>query len=129
MPFPTIQVTPGSGTTINTLPNSGQATSANSLPVVVASDQPAIAVSAASLPLPAGAATSANQPALNAHGGALAHVTNFPATQPVSETVTANAGTGTFGTNVAQIGGSAISTAAAGVQKVGITGNSGAAFD
>jgi hypothetical protein len=129
MPLPTIQVTPGSGTTINTLPNSGQATSANSLPVVVASDQPAIAVSAASLPLPTGAATSTNQPALNADGGALAHVTNFPATQPVSGTVTANAGTGTFGTNVAQIGGSAISTAAAGVQKAGITGNSGAAFD
>lgn len=41
-------------------------------------------VSAASLPLPAGAATAANQPALNADGGALAHVTNFPATQPVS---------------------------------------------
>jgi hypothetical protein len=43
-------------------------------------------VSAASLPLPAGAATSANQPALNGDGGGLAHVTNFPATQPVSAT-------------------------------------------
>lgn len=41
MPFPTITVTPGSGQTINTLPNSGQAASANSLPVVVASDQSA----------------------------------------------------------------------------------------
>jgi hypothetical protein len=39
MPFPTVTVTPGSGQTINTLPNAGQATSANSLPVVVASDQ------------------------------------------------------------------------------------------
>ncbi len=34
--------------------------------------------------LPAGAATSANQPALNGDGGALAHVANFPATQPIS---------------------------------------------
>ncbi len=41
-------------------------------------------VSAASLPLPTGAATAANQPNLNGDGGALAHVTNFPATQPVS---------------------------------------------
>jgi hypothetical protein len=41
-------------------------------------------ISAASLPLPTGAATSANQPALNADGGALAHVTNFPASQAVS---------------------------------------------
>lgn len=31
-----------------------------------------------------GAATAANQPALNGDGGALAHVTNFPATQPIS---------------------------------------------
>ncbi len=31
-----------------------------------------------------GAATAANQPALNGDGGALAHVTNFPATQTVS---------------------------------------------
>ncbi len=41
-------------------------------------------VSAAALPLPAGAATSANQPALNVDGGALAHVVNFPTTQAVS---------------------------------------------
>ncbi len=41
-------------------------------------------VSAAALPLPAGAATAAAQPALSGDGGALAHVANFPATQPVS---------------------------------------------
>ena len=41
-------------------------------------------VSAASLPLPALAATSTLQPALNGDGGALAHITNFPGTQPVS---------------------------------------------
>jgi hypothetical protein len=43
-------------------------------------------VSAAALPLPSGAATSANQPALNGDGGALAHVTNLPATQAVTGT-------------------------------------------
>jgi hypothetical protein len=41
-------------------------------------------VSAAALPLPAGAATATAQPALSGDGGALAHVTNFPVTQPVS---------------------------------------------
>ncbi len=41
-------------------------------------------VTVSALPLPAGAATSANQPALNADGGALAHVTNFPANQAVT---------------------------------------------
>ena len=61
MPFPTATVTQGTGLTVNTLPNAGQATSANSLPVVVASDQSAVSVSAASLPLPSGAATAANQ--------------------------------------------------------------------
>jgi hypothetical protein len=44
-------------------------------------------VSAATLPLPEGAATAANQPALNGDGGALVHVTNFPATQAVSGAV------------------------------------------
>ena len=53
MPFPTIQVTQGTGTTINTLPPAGQNSAAESLPVVLASDQ--------TLPLPSGAATSALQ--------------------------------------------------------------------
>lgn len=39
----------------------GAATSANSSPVVIATDQSAVAVSAASLPLPTGAATAAKQ--------------------------------------------------------------------
>src|SRR5271154_1704016 len=56
MPFPTIPVTPGAGQVINTLPNAGQATSANSLSVVVASDQSTLPISAAALPLPSGAA-------------------------------------------------------------------------
>lgn len=42
----------------------GQATMANSEPVVLASDQSAVPVSAASLPLPSGAATSAAQATL-----------------------------------------------------------------
>lgn len=41
-------------------------------------------VSASALPLPAGAATAANQPAISADGGAQAHVMNFPATQAIS---------------------------------------------
>ena len=39
MAFPTVNVTPGSGATINTLPAAGQNISANSLGVVIASDQ------------------------------------------------------------------------------------------
>ena len=39
----------------------GQATSANSAPVVIASDQSAVPVSATALPLPSGASTAANQ--------------------------------------------------------------------
>ncbi len=55
---------------------------------VAVNNLPAVrAVSATSLPLPAGAATAANQPAINADGGALVHVTNPPATQPVSGSV------------------------------------------
>ena len=44
------------------------------------------AVTVASLPLPAGAAMAAAQPALSGDGGALAHVSNFPSTQAVSAT-------------------------------------------
>lgn len=43
----------------STAPTVGQKTSADSLPVVLASDQPDVPVSVASLPLPAGAATEA----------------------------------------------------------------------
>lgn len=39
MAFPTATITQGSGLTINTLPNAGQATMANSLGVTIASDQ------------------------------------------------------------------------------------------
>lgn len=46
----------------------GQKTKANSLAVTLASDSDSVAVTAASLPLPAGAATSAKQPALGTAG-------------------------------------------------------------
>jgi hypothetical protein len=112
MAFPTATVTQGSGLTVNTLPNAGQATMANSLGVAIASDQSAIPVtigatlnvaqsavwtvqigntpntvaikvdnsavtqpiSAAALPLPSGASTSAKQPALGTAGVASADV-------------------------------------------------------
>jgi hypothetical protein len=56
MSLPTVNVTSSGPQTINTLQNAGQNTMANSHPVVVASDQTSIPVSAASLPLPTGAA-------------------------------------------------------------------------
>ena len=59
-------------------------TTANPLTVAV-SNVPAVQlVSAATLPLPTGAASAANQPALSPDGGALTHVVNFPATQAIS---------------------------------------------
>jgi hypothetical protein len=45
----------------NPLNPNGQATSANSAPVVIASDQSSVPVTLSSLPLPSGGATSANQ--------------------------------------------------------------------
>jgi hypothetical protein len=48
MAFPTATVTQGSGLTINTLPNAGQATMANSLGVAIASDQSPVPVTALS---------------------------------------------------------------------------------
>jgi hypothetical protein len=48
MAFPTATVTQGSGLTINTLPNAGQATMANSLGVAIASDQGAFPVTSLS---------------------------------------------------------------------------------
>lgn len=81
-------------------------------------------VSAASLPLPTGAATSAKQPALGTAGTASSDVltvqgiTSMTAlkvdgsgtTQPVSGTVTANAGTGNFNNAAVGTDGSAIPT-------------------
>lgn len=108
-------------------PALGQTTMAGSSPVVIASNQTAVpvsgtvtanagsgtfAVSAAALPLPAGAATSANQTTINTQttklndgvdtalitaGGALL-VDGSGSTQPISGTVTANQG-GTWNIN------------------------------
>lgn len=59
-------------------------TTVNPLTVAV-SNVPAVQpISATTLPLPVGASTAANQPALSPDGGALAHVMNFPAIQAVS---------------------------------------------
>ena len=88
----------------------GQKASASSVPVVIASDQSAVPISAASLPLPTGAATNAELITINTTlgspfqaGGSIGNtsfiatqssganlhvdVDNFPATQPVSGTV------------------------------------------
>jgi hypothetical protein len=51
MAFPTAPVTPGSGLTVNTLPNAGQATMANSLSVAIASDQSSIPVTVTPVPI------------------------------------------------------------------------------
>jgi len=81
----------------------GQNTMANSSPVVIASNQSAVGVSAASLPLPTGAATAAKQPALGTAGSAASDVITIQGissmvpikvdgsgvTQPVSGTVAA----------------------------------------
>ena len=64
---------------------SSSSTSAGAASSVVVTNFPATQpVSAASLPLPSGAATAALQPAINADGGSQVHVQNFPATQPIS---------------------------------------------
>jgi hypothetical protein len=77
----------------------------------------AVPVSAASLPLPSGAATAAKQPALGSAGSASADVMTVQGitsmtpikvdgsgvTQPVSGTVTANAGSGTFAVSAAAL--------------------------
>ncbi len=78
----------------------GQATMANSEPVVIASDQTAIPVTdnGGSLTVDGTVAVS-NFPATQPVSGTVA-VSNFPATQPVSGTVTANAGTGTMNVSV-----------------------------
>ncbi len=103
--FPTSQAVSGTVgvSSLPALPNGS-----NAIGSVSVSNLPATqAVSAATLPLPSGAATANNQsseisslstiasntsgvataakqPALNGDGGALTHVSNFPATQPVS---------------------------------------------
>jgi hypothetical protein len=109
MAFPTVTVTPGVGQTINTLPNAGQLTSVNSLPVVIASDQSAVSVTAAQ-------ATAANLNATVVGTGTFAtQVTSLPsitiantsfgATQATASSLNATVvGTGTFAVQAAQSG-------------------------
>ena len=59
------------------IPAKGQANMASSTPVAIASDQTAVPISAASLPLPTGAATAANQTTGNASLSSID--TKFPA--------------------------------------------------
>ncbi len=103
--FPSTQAVSGT-VGVSSLP--ALATGTNAIGSVSVSNLPSTqAVSAASLPLPSGAATASNQsseiaslgtiatntngaataakqPGLNGDGGALAHITNLPATQPIS---------------------------------------------
>lgn len=127
----------------------GQKLSASSIPVVIASDQSAVPASqsgtwninniSGTISLPTGASTSALQSSGNASlvsilanqtngtqvvsqsSGANLHVNvdNFPATQPVSGTVTANQGTSPWVENVSQFGGNPVVTGT-GVSGVGI---------
>lgn len=103
----------------------GAHVTAASLAVNIASDQ-TVPVSISSVPLPSGAATSANQTngsqksqIVDGSGNVIAatsnalnsFVTNFPATQPVSGTVTANQGTANatpWNDNIAQFGGTSV---------------------
>ena len=89
----------------------GAKTSANSLPVVLATDGAALPVS-----LPAGQAVElldsggVNKASISAAGAV--KVDGSAVTQPVSGTITANAGTGNFNENLAQVGGSAVTLGA-----------------
>ena len=114
-------------TIANNTPPNGQALMAASSPVVIASNQSAIPVTLASTTI------TGNVTVVQPTGANLnAAISNFPATQPVSGTVTANQGTANatpWNENIAQIAGTTTSTAAAGTQKVGITGNTAATLD
>ena len=85
MAFPTLSVKDGNNVsqTINTTPNAGQATMANSLGVVIASDQSAVPVSGTfwQATQPVSIATMPTTPVTG---------TFWQATQPVSGTVTSN---------------------------------------
>jgi len=95
----------------------GQQTMANSIPVTIASDQSTLAISAASLPLPTGAATETTLSALNTKIPANLTVTSTRllvdgsgVTQPVSiaATVTTSETTSSTGT-ISSVSGSATS--------------------
>lgn len=110
-------------------------------------------ISAASLPLPSGGSTSAKQPALGTAGSASADVitvqgiasmtalktdgsgvtqpvsgTFWQATQPVSVSGTVTISATNLQTNLNQIAGSNVATAATGIMKVGLTDGTGTAL-
>lgn len=97
MALPTLAVTPGTGTTVNTLPPGGQALGASSLPVVIASDQSAVPVSGtvtANFGTLGAAATAAKQPALGTAGASSADVLSMQGVAggtpvPISGSITA----------------------------------------
>ena len=111
--------------------NSGNK-SAQTQRIVIATDQPQLTnalkvdgsavtqpVSAASLPLPSGASTAAKQPALGTAGSASSDVISVQGIASMTPVQT----------DVTKVGGSSVSTAATGVQKVGVVGNGGATVD
>ena len=114
-------------TIANNTPAVGQAVMASSSPVVIASNQSAVPVTLTSTTI------TGNVTVVQPTGANLnAAISNFPATQPVSGTVTANQGTANatpWNENIAQIAGTVTSTAAAGVIKTGISGATAATLD
>jgi hypothetical protein len=103
----------------------GQAAMANSSPVVVASDQTAIPVSATSLPLPTGAATAVDQTNGSQKTQIVDASGNVIGSTSGSLDVNISGGTVTGSENVSQIGGS--NTVAAGVNGTLATGGNQAA--
>ncbi|PWT75514.1 MAG: hypothetical protein C5B59_08525 [Bacteroidetes bacterium] len=101
--------------------NQGTAnTAANSWPVEVTDGTNILGTAAHPLQVSL-ANTAANATAVKVDGSAV--------TQPVSGTVSATQGTSPWVNNISQIAGASVATAASGVQKVGVVGNAGAAFD
>lgn len=133
--YPKMKIALGADGAIDTLVDSGQQTMANSVPVVLASDQAAIPVSqsgtwnvtnvSGTVSLPTGAATAAKQPVIGTAGTASTDVMTVQGiasmtalkvdgsavTQPVSGTVTANAGTGTMAVSLASVPSHAVTNA------------------
>lgn len=98
----------------------GSATSANSAPVVIASDQAAIATTSASLPLPAGAATAANQATSNTSLSTIA-------TNSGTQATAANQTNASQKSQIVDGSGNVIgSTLVGGVQRLGVTLAAGA---
>lgn len=82
----TVKDATGNNQTINTINPNGLTTAANSQPVVIASDQAAVPVSVASLPLPAGSATAALQTTANSSLATIATNTGTSATAALQTT-------------------------------------------